>query len=556
MDMPSNESHLSQIEELQNRLAEAEQFIEAIKAGEVDAFALNNNNNHLEVFTLHSGDYAYRVLVENFSEGALSLAEDGLIVYTNTSFHEALHLPYEKVICQNIFQFIHPDSKETFNELFTKGLAGQSKGEINFIADNKTYPAYVSFTSLFPTLPTMGMIVTDLSEKKEQEKILQQSEEKFNKIFSASPLALVLSENLSGKLVDANQIYFETIGYSRQECIGKTSLDLKLVDQDLRQKIMKPLIKNGFVKNVEIEITRKNGERIPVLYSTEKVTIGDKEYFLSAIVDITDRKNAERKIEEKNKELQHLNQELEAFTYISSHDLQEPLRKIQTFAGRIAEKEEQNLSERTKDYLNRMKDAAIRMQTLIQDLLNFSRLAATEHKFEITDLNKIVDEVITELKEVIETKNATIEATELCKVNIIPFQFRQLMHNLISNSLKFSKPDTPLHIIIKSVIAKGKELNNKSILPEKEYCYISVSDNGIGFKPEYSKKIFEVFQKLHSKDKYPGTGIGLAIVKKIIENHNGIITATSELDKGAKFDIYIPVYDLFQNVQNHSALAI
>ena len=162
-----------------------------------------------------------------------------------------------------------------------------------------------------------------------------------------------------------------------------------------------------------------------------------------------------------------MNKELEAFTYVSSHDLQEPLRKIQAFAIRILETENQHLSEKGKDYFNRMQTAASRMQKLIEDLLAFSRLNIAERKFENTDLNKIVEEVKTELKEIIEEKHATIEATELCEVNLIPFQFRQLMHNLISNALKFSKPEHPPHITIKSRIVKGSKLNEEKLLSEK-----------------------------------------------------------------------------------------
>ena len=187
-----------------------------------------------------------------------------------------------------------------------------------------------------------------------------------------------------------------------------------------------------------------------------------------------------------------------------------------------------------------MQLVAGRMQQLIDDLLAFSRITTTELKFEKTDLNIIIEEVKTELKDTIQEKHATIEATELCPANIIPFQFRQLMYNLISNALKFSNPDMPSHIIIKSRIAKGGKLNNEALSPEKDYCHILIKDNGIGFEPHFSERIFEVFQKLHNKEVYGGTGIGLAIVKKIVENHNGIIIATGELKKGATFDIYFP----------------
>jgi two-component system CheB/CheR fusion protein len=187
-----------------------------------------------------------------------------------------------------------------------------------------------------------------------------------------------------------------------------------------------------------------------------------------------------------------------------------------------------------------MQLAAGRMQQLIDDLLAFSRINTTELVFEKTDLKTIIEEVKTELKETIQEKNAIIEATDLGFANIIAFQFRQLMYNLISNALKFSDSDKPSHIIIKSRIEKGKIANNEKISPEKDYCHIMVKDNGIGFEPHFSERIFELFQKLHNKEVYGGTGIGLAIVKKIVENHNGIIIATSELNKGAIFDIYFP----------------
>ena len=187
-----------------------------------------------------------------------------------------------------------------------------------------------------------------------------------------------------------------------------------------------------------------------------------------------------------------------------------------------------------------MQLAAGRMQQLIDDLLAFSRISTTELKFEKTDLITIIEEVKTELKETIQEKHAIIEATEICPANIIAFQFRQLMYNLISNALKFSNPSIPSHIIITSNIVKGSKLGKAKLSPDKNYCHITIKDNGIGFEPHFSERIFEVFQKLHGKEVYAGTGIGLAIVKKIVENHNGIITATSELNKGAQFDIYIP----------------
>ncbi len=210
------------------------------------------------------------------------------------------------------------------------------------------------------------------------------------------------------------------------------------------------------------------------------------------------------------------------------------------FATRLIADESQNLSDKGKEYALKMQDASNRMQSLIIDLLAYSRTATSERKFEITALNTIIEAVINDFKETITEKKATIEVTEICDAYIILFQFRQLMHNLIGNALKFSDPNRQPHIIIKGRNIKGSEVKDLKLLSEKEYCHITVTDNGIGFSPKYKDHIFEIFKRLHDQDKISGTGIGLTIAKKIVENHNGIITATSELDKGATFDIYIP----------------
>jgi light-regulated signal transduction histidine kinase (bacteriophytochrome) len=264
--------------------------------------------------------------------------------------------------------------------------------------------------------------------------------------------------------------------------------------------------------------------------------------------DLTERKKADDKLkmnalelEQKNNELEEMNKELQSFAYISSHDLQEPLRKIQTFASQIIEKESGSLSENGKDKFKRMQNAAQRMQTLINDLLAYSRTNSQERTFIKTDLSQIIKEVKEDLTEELEQKSAVIEIGETSEVDIIPFQFKQLLYNLISNSLKFSNPEIPILIKITSTIAFGQDLEEEKLIPAKKYCHIKVSDNGIGFEAQYNKKIFEVFQRLHGRDRYNGTGIGLAIVKKIVENHNGIITASGIHNEGASFDIYIPV---------------
>jgi len=252
--------------------------------------------------------------------------------------------------------------------------------------------------------------------------------------------------------------------------------------------------------------------------------------------------------EKRANELRIANKELVAFNYISSHDLQEPLRKIQTFASLIAEQEANVLSAKGKDYFFRMEESAKRMQTLIEDLLAYSRTNVTDRNFVKRHLNIIVDEVTNEMSDFIKQKNTTIELSDLCEIDIIPFQMRQVLNNLITNAIKFILPGKAVHITINCKVETATFfadeialLSTETLSTKKDYCRISFKDNGIGFDSQYKDKIFEVFQRLHGKDAYPGTGIGLAIVKKIVQNHNGIITAEGKVNEGATFSIYLPV---------------
>jgi PAS domain S-box-containing protein len=413
MDSVQEAKYIQEIADLKNRLEGAEQLMDAIKAGEVDAFAVNNENKS-EVFTLHSGDYAYRILVENFSEGAINITEDGLIVYSNKYFHELLRSSYDNTVGKTIYDFIHPDSIDNFTALLTKAFKGKSKGEINLIAGQKSIPVYVSLTSLYPNLPTVGIIVTDLSEKKNNEIVLAA----------------------------------------------------------------------------------------------------------------------------KNLELENINRELASFSYVASHDLKEPLRKIQAFSKRILDTEK--FSDKAQDYFMRIISAAERMQNLIESLLQFSKANTTELEFKAYDLNLIVEEAKTYLQETIIETQAIIETENLQVVKIVPIQFTQLIANLLDNAIKYRRIDVQPHIKIKGNLIDGKDIEHPLADIQKRYHQINIQDNGIGFEKEYANKIFELFQRLHGMSEYSGTGIGLAICKKIASNHNGFITAEGTLDIGSTFSIYIP----------------
>jgi len=281
------------------------------------------------------------------------------------------------------------------------------------------------------------------------------------------------------------------------------------------------------------ELFRKNQE----LKKKEEETNALNEIILKNNAQLASQYEAIAKHAE---ELKKKNMELDAFTYISSHDLQEPLRKIQTFANLILSNEYPNLSEDGKAKFDRILYASNRMRELINSLLTFSRATLDDRKFETVDLNAIITDVKAALYENLLEKNAVITTDFHDKVKVIPFQFVQLMENLIHNAIKFAQSEVPLQITVKSCFVDGSDLKDFELSPERKYCHISFGDNGIGFEQEHNEKIFGVFQKLHGRDLYEGTGIGLAIVKKIIENHDGFINAVGEPMKGATFNIYIP----------------
>ena len=282
------------------------------------------------------------------------------------------------------------------------------------------------------------------------------------------------------------------------------------------------------------------------LYEQQRELKGIKELLSKEIIirkeaqDNLEIKIAERTKELvlKNEELEMKNHELQQFSWVVSHDLNEPIRKIQIFIKII---KELYLADDAKavDYVNRTIKSAERMQTLITDLLAYSRLSS-QVKPEVTDLNVVLQEVLSDFDYLIERKNAIIKSNELPTIDSIPSQLRQVFQNLIGNALKFSGNAQHPLIEITSEIISDKSFDSPTS-PEGKFCRITVKDNGIGFDEIYLDRIFIIFQSLNDRQSYEGTGIGLAIAKKIIEKHNGLITAKSQIGQGSSFIIILPL---------------
>lgn len=232
---------------------------------------------------------------------------------------------------------------------------------------------------------------------------------------------------------------------------------------------------------------------------------------------------------------------MQAFTHITNHDLQEPLRKIQIISSYISEKEIMNLSVKGREYFGRLKHSAYRMQRLIADLLAYSRTSTTMQQHSITDIAVLTHEINAAFLNELDNINAIMTIGEMCSANIIPQQVKQLLHNLIGNSIKYHSPERQLNISISAKLINGSAVKIPELKEDTNYCHISVADNGMGFEQQYSEKIFDLFQRLQERSEHGGTGIGLGIVKKIVENHNGYVKAKGMPGEGAVFDIYLEV---------------
>ena len=380
---------------------------------------------------------------------------------------------------------------------------------------------------------------------------LKKREERYHQMVAEVADYAILLLSPEGTIENWNKGAENIKGYKSAEIVG-SNFRIFYSEEDQQQKLPQKLLdiarREGKATHEGWRV-RKDGTRfwgsivITALHDEENNIIG----FSKVTRDLTDKKIADDKLKEtteqlaeQNRELERMNQELTSFAYVSSHDLQEPLRKIQTFITRIAETEVGTLSERGKDYFNRIQNAAGRMQTLIDDLLTYSRTNTDERKIERTDLNIILDEVKMDLREKLEEKSASVKAEKLPTLDIVAFQFRQLFVNLIGNSLKFSKTGVKPLIEISCTEIGGDAIPDHKTSKDRKFYHIQISDNGIGFEPEYNAKIIEVFQRLHGRSEYSGTGIGLAICKKIIENHGGHIRAEGQPGVGATFHLYVP----------------
>ncbi|MBW2173314.1 MAG: PAS domain S-box protein [Deltaproteobacteria bacterium] len=369
----------------------------------------------------------------------------------------------------------------------------------------------------------------EITHRKLTEVALRESEERYRAVLKASPDAIVVYDTV-GNCTYVNPAFTTIFGWTTEELIGKQLDHVPQENWSETQLIIDSVQAGKSFSGVESRRYTKDGNTLDVSISAgihvgrDGTPVGS----VHILRDITRRKQAEEKLKELMAELQRSNAELEQFAYVASHDMQEPLRKILSFGDRLEARYAKALDERGRDYMARMQNAAKRMQSLINNLLTLSRITIKAQPFVRINLADVVQTVMSDLELHVERAGGRVETGDMPTIDADPTQMRQLLQNLINNGLKFHEPEK------KPVVKIHSQLMN-------ETCTITVEDNGIGFDEKYLDRIFGVFQRLHGRGQYDGTGVGLAICQKIAERHGGSITARSSPGQGATFIVTLPV---------------
>ncbi len=366
-----------------------------------------------------------------------------------------------------------------------------------------------------------------IERKLDQQRITDALE--YNKTLINSSSLGITTYDASGKCILANESMARILGTTREQVLGENFNDIEDWKTSGLFGSACEAVASGNEIRQEINMINSAGEEIWLDCRFTPFYSHEEPHLLLSVDDITISKQAEVSLQVYAAKLEQSNRDLQEFAYIASHDLQEPLRKVLAFGDRLAKKYGDVLDETGKDYLKRMRDASQRMQTLINDLLTFSRVSTRAQPFTKVDLNSLIQDVISDLEIQIDRTQGKVVTSDLPTIDGDPTQMHQLLQNLINNGLKFHQEDVPPVVQVSANISRIK-------------CKIFVKDNGIGFGRQYLDRIFKPFQRLHSRQEYEGSGMGLAICRRIVERHSGEITATSALGKGSTFIVTLPIY--------------
>jgi len=366
-----------------------------------------------------------------------------------------------------------------------------------------------------------------IERKLDQQRIADALE--YNRTLINSSSLGIVTYNASGRCISANESIARMVGTTCDQLMRQNYNHIESWKKSGLLDAARQAVASGNETRREIHTTSTFGKEIWLDCRLTPFFSNEEPYVLVSVDDISISKQAELNLKIYAAKLEQSNRDLQEFAYIASHDLQEPLRKVLAFGDRLARKYTDVLDETGQDYLKRMRDASQRMQTLINDLLSFSRVSTRAQPFTEVDMNSLIQDVISDLENQIDRTQGKVDTTELPVIQADPTQMHQLLQNLITNALKFHQDDIPPHIQVSAQI-----LGNK--------CQICIKDNGIGFEMQYLDRIFKPFQRLHGRQDYEGSGMGLAICRRIVERHSGEITAISSPGEGSTFLVSLPIY--------------
>jgi PAS domain S-box-containing protein len=442
--------------------------------------------------------------------------------------------PQEFRVTNNVFyNYIHPDDRGHVDDAIKKALNGKPFGIdyriVSAVGEERVVHAQgeVTFDENYTAIRMRGT-VQDITERKRAEEKLRESEQRLQAVIDGSP-GIIFLKDLEGHFILINKRLEELLGMTCDEIRGKTDDDIFPPEWAEYYKMHDhKVLETGVPEQLEEVANLVDGRHIFLASKFPLYDSQGKPYAICGIsMDITERKMAEELLKLKLEELRRSNEELEQFAYVSSHDLQEPLRMISSYLQLLQRRYQGKIDDKADKYIYYAVDGAARMQVLINDLLEFSRVTTKARELEPTDSEFVLNQTLSNLELYIKQNKATVTHDALPEVMADNTQLAQVFQNLIANGIKFHGEKAPkIHIS-----AERKD---------NEWLF-SVQDNGIGIDPQYSEKIFEVFKRLHKKEEYPGTGIGLAVCKKIVERHNGRIMVESELGKGSTFYFTLPI---------------
>jgi two-component system, LuxR family, sensor kinase FixL len=484
-----------------------------------------------------------QAIIDSAIDGIITINELGIIESANPAAARIFGYSGNELVGKNV-NILMPEPDHGAHDLYLKNYHTTSIRKIIGIGREVTgkkkngelFPIQLGISEIKLDNKTIySGIIHDLTRIKDTENALSESENRINAIIN-SAVDGIISITERGIILSVNPSAAKIFEYSESELLGKTiNMLMPEPDRSYHDQYMENYHRTGVKKIIgigrEVIGLKRSGSVFPFFLSVSEVYISGNRIYTGFVHDITEQKLNEEKLKRYAEDLERSNQELQNFAYVSSHDLQEPLRKIQAFGDRLKMKEFEKLSDQGKDYIDRMLNASFRMQNLINDLLTFSRVTSKAKPFEKVDLNQILNDVLNDLEILTEKSGALIEAEQLPVIEADSTQMRQLFQNLISNAIKFKKEDEAPQI---NISFQRFSPSGGVGIEDEDFIELYIRDNGIGFDEKYLDKIFNIFQRLEGR-KYEGSGIGLSICRKIAIRHGGHISAKSEIGKGSIF---------------------